>query len=94
MIGKVDHHKVKQHTTFLINNQYSIDSKIIANQFNEYFIKVGSALANNIKSHVDPLSYVQRNKTTLNIPDIMKSNQLYVLFQTQRQDMMKYLPQS
>ena len=70
MIGKVDHHKVKKHTTFLINNQYSTDSKIIANQFNEYFIKVGSALANNIKSHVDPLSYVQRNKTTLNIPDI------------------------
>ena len=70
MIGKVDHHKVKKHTTFLINNQYSTDSKIIANQFNKYFIKVGSALANNIKSHVDPLSYVQRNKTTLNIPDI------------------------
>ena len=34
MIGKVDHHKVKKHTTFLINNQYSTDSKIISNQFN------------------------------------------------------------
>ena len=62
MIGKVDHHEVKKHTTFLINNQYSTDSKIISNQFNEYFIKVGSSLANNIKSHVEPLIYVQPNK--------------------------------
>ena len=61
MIGKVDHHKVKTHTTFLINNQYSTDSKIISNHFNEYFIKVGSSLANNIKSHADPLMYVQPN---------------------------------
>ena len=60
----------KKHTTFLINNQYSTDSKLISNQFNEYFIKVGSALANNIKSHVDTLSYVQPNKTTLNIHEI------------------------
>ena len=90
MIGKV-----KKHTTFLINNQYS-DSKIIANQFNEYFIKVGSALANNIKSHVDLLSYVQRNKTTLNIPDIGVNEIQSVIssLSTQRQDMMKYLPQS
>ena len=34
MIGKVDHHKVKK-KTFLINNQYSTDSKIISNHFNE-----------------------------------------------------------
>ena len=70
MIGKVDHHKVKKHITFLINNQYSTDSKIISNQFNEYFINVGSSLANNIKSHADPLSYLQPNKKTLNIHEI------------------------
>ena len=46
MIGKVDQHKVKKHTTFLINNnQYSSDTKIIANQFNEYFTNVGNSLA-------------------------------------------------
>ena len=45
MIGKVDHHKVKKYTTFLINNnQYSSDTKIIANQFNEYFTNVGNSL--------------------------------------------------
>ena len=53
MIGKVCHRKVKKHITFFINKQYSSDSKIIGNHFNEYFIKVGSSLANNIKSHTD-----------------------------------------
>ena len=57
----------KKHTTFLINNHYSSDSKIIANHFNEYFVKVGSSLANNIKSHTDPIMYVQQNKNTINI---------------------------
>ena len=56
--------------THIKNNQYSTDSKIISNQFNDYFITVRSALANNTKSHVNPLSYVQRNKTTLNIHEI------------------------
>ena len=70
MIGKVDHHKVKKHTTFIINNQYSSDSKIIANHFNEYLIKVGSSLANNIKSHTDPLRFAQKNKNTINIQEI------------------------
>ena len=70
MIGKVDHRKVKKHTTFLIYNKYSSDSKIIANHFNEYFIKVGSSLANNIKSHTDPVMYVQQNKNTININEI------------------------
>ena len=36
MIGKIEQHKAKKHTTFLINNnKYSSDIKIIANQFNE-----------------------------------------------------------
>ena len=41
MIGKVDHQKViKTHTTFLINNHNSCDTKMLANHFNEYFVKV------------------------------------------------------
>ena len=63
MIGKVDQHKVKKHTTFLIsNNQYSSDTKIIANQFNEYFTNVENSLAKNIKTNIDPLQYVYHNK--------------------------------
>ena len=54
----------------IIYNHYSSDSKIIANHFNEYFEKVGSSLANNIKSHTDPIMYVQHNKNTTNINEI------------------------
>ena len=55
MIGKVDQCKVKKHTTFLINNnQYSSDTKIISNQFNEFFTNVGNSLAKNIKTNIDP----------------------------------------
>ena len=70
MIGKVDHQKVKKQTPFLINNHYSYDSKLVANHFNEYFVKVGSSLANNIKSHANPLLYVQQHKNTINIDEI------------------------
>ena len=45
MIGEVDQHKAKKNTTFLINNQYSSYTKIIANHFNQYLIKVGISLA-------------------------------------------------
>ena len=44
MIGEVDQHKAKNPTTFLINNQYSSYTKIIANHFNQYLIKVGISL--------------------------------------------------
>ena len=61
----------KKHTTFLINNnQYSSDTKIIANQFNEYFTNVGNSLAKNIKTNIDPLQYVYHNKNTGNITEI------------------------
>ena len=71
MIGKVDKHRVNKHTTFLINNHYSSDTKIIANHFNEYFINVGSSLAKNINgTDIDPLMYVQPNRNTIHIPKI------------------------
>ena len=71
MIGKVDKHKVNKYTTFLIiYNQYSSDTKIIANQFNEYVTNVGNSLAKNIKTNIDPLQYVYHNKNTINIPEI------------------------
>ena len=70
MIGQLDQHKVKKTTAFLIYNQYSSDTKLIANHFNEYFIKVGSSLVKNIKTNIDPLQYVYYNKYTINIPEI------------------------
>ena len=42
----------------------------MANHFNEYFIRVGSSLANNIKSHTDPVMYIQQNKNPIKIHEI------------------------
>ena len=49
---------------------YITDRKIIANSFNDYFINVGSSLANNINSNVDPLLYVPRHTNNMNIPKV------------------------
>ena len=49
---------------------YITDPKIIVNSFNDYFINVGSSLANNINSNVDPLLYVQRHTNNMNIPEV------------------------
>ena len=71
MIGKVDQHRVNKHTTFLINNNYTSDTKIIANHLNEYFINVGSSLAKNInRTDIDPLRYVQQDRNTTVLPRV------------------------
>ena len=55
---------------FLIINQYISDRKVIANDFNMYFINVGSSLTNNIHSTSNPLLYVQSTEKCMNIPEI------------------------
>ena len=52
---------------------YTSESKTIANSFNDYFINVGSTLANNIHSNVDPLLYIQRNPNIITISDVIES---------------------
>ena len=70
MIGKVDQHKVKKHTTFLINNnQYSSDTKIIANQFNEYFTNVGYSLSKKTLKQILTLCCMS---TIIKIPGIFQ----------------------
>ena len=59
IIGKVDHRRPIHHIDFLLNNQYISDDGIIANAFNNYFINVGSSLAKNIRSDINPLFYAQ-----------------------------------
>ena len=70
IIGKENKHTSKKHTTFLINNHYITDTQTIANSYNDYFINVGSTLAKNIISDIDPLSYVLHNETCIHIPEI------------------------
>ena len=52
---------------------YTSESKTIANRFNDYFINVGSTLAKNINSNVDPLIYIQSNPNIITIPDVRES---------------------
>ena len=52
---------------------YTSESKTIANSFNDYFINVGSTLANNIHSNVDPLLYIQSNPNIITISEVSES---------------------
>ena len=65
---KKNHHIQTQH--FLVENKEVSDSSEVANIFNDYFIKVGSNLAEQIISDINPLSYVNHNHHTLFIPNI------------------------
>ena len=70
IIGKEEGSHSIQLKEFVINKMYITNRKIIANSFNDYFINVGSSLANNINSNVDPLLYVQRHTNNMNIPEV------------------------
>ena len=57
MIGR-EHGRYSTHQIdFLINGQFISNSNTIANNFNNYFINVGSSLSSSIKSENDPLVY-------------------------------------
>ena len=43
------------HIDFLLNNQYISNDGIIANAFNNSFVNVGSSLAKNIGSDINPM---------------------------------------
>ena len=73
IIGKEDNSYSTHHKEYLINNMYTSESKTIANSFNDYLINVGSTLANNIHSNVDPLLYIQRNPNIITISDVRES---------------------
>ena len=46
------------------------DSLDIANGFNNFFVSVGPKLANDIKSDMDPLSYVNYNINNIAVPEV------------------------
>ena len=55
---------------FEVNGCISSNSSIITNAFNKYFIEVGPKLASNIKSNINPTSYVSGITSSIYIPDI------------------------
>ena len=67
IIGKDDNRRPIHHIDFLLNNQYISDDWIIANAFIDYFINVGSSLAKNIRSDINPLLYVQNIESSQHI---------------------------
>ena len=53
----------KQNINFLFDDKLVIDSLDIANDFNNFFVSIGSKLAKDLTSDLDPLSYVDYNRT-------------------------------
>ena len=70
IIGRDDNSYSTHRKEYLINNIYTSESKIIANSLNDYFINVGSTLANIINSNVDLLLYIQSNPNIITISEI------------------------
>ena len=72
MIGREDGRYSTNQIDFLIHGQYISNSNTIANNFNNYFINVGSSLSSRIKSENYPLVYFQTNNNSIYIPELNK----------------------
>ena len=59
-----------KHIIFLINTLYTTHNQTIAKSFNNYFINVGSSLANNKTSDIDPMIFLQYYYKSIDIPEI------------------------
>ena len=62
--------KCRKQFNFLIDNEYVTDSLQIANVLNNFFVSIGSNLAKDIVSDVNPLSYVTNNVDSIVILDV------------------------
>ena len=68
------------HEEFVINNKITSDGKEIANGFNNYFVNIGRSLAHQITSTTNPLSYVNTNINSIQIPEILKNEIITVIY--------------
>ena len=71
----LDSNTNKQKNNFLIEDKLVTDSLDLANGFNNFFVSIGPKLANNLKSDIDQLSYVNYDINSI-IVEEMSSNQL------------------
>ena len=62
--------KNKDPSKFNINNQEVMDCIRIATEFNTHFVETGPKLSEKIDSSVNPLKYVNCNKTHIKLPCI------------------------
>ena len=80
IIGK-DSNNCKRKLSFNINNTVVTDSEVIANEFNNFFVSIGTTLASNITCSKDPLTYVNgivnsivvHNVTSMDIRTVISS---------------------
>ena len=60
----------KKKLIFDINNKTTTDPNVIANGFNNFFVTIGPQLAKNIKSDINPLSYVKSVNKSMVLTDV------------------------
>ena len=60
----------KKKLIFDINNKTTTDPNVIANRFNNFFVTIGPQLAKNIKSDINPLSYVKSVNKSMVLTDV------------------------
>ena len=58
---------------FVINGNIVSDKTVIAVEFNNFFVKIGSELASKISSTVNPLLYVNNVLCSIVIPNVSDS---------------------
>ena len=95
LLDKDARNNVSKSIDFVVNNTMTCDPKQISNSFNNYFISVGSTLASNIHSNVNPLLYVDSNVNSIIMPGVSEEGITSVILSiniTQPQDMMICLP--
>ena len=72
LLDKDAGNNVSKSIDFVVNNTMTCDPTQISNSFNNYFISVGSTLANNIHSNVNPLLYVGSNVNSIIMPEVSR----------------------
>ena len=70
LLDKDAGNNVSKSIGFVVNNTMTCDPKQISNRFNNYFISIGSTLASNIHSNVNPLLYVDSNVNSIIMPEV------------------------
>ena len=64
---------------FIIVNDPTTNSEVIANSFNDFIANVGKNLAENIKSDIDPLKYITNNVRSINTIEITDDKILNII---------------
>ena len=59
--------------SLVINGNMTNDELLISNEFNNFFVTIGSQLASSINSTIDPISYVKGTINSIVIPNITEN---------------------